>query len=572
MNANAENKNRYRLFESGQLCRGNLFRMRAALTVVSLVLTVAAANAQTFNTVFTFDDIPHGAQPTGSLAQGRDGNLYGTTYGGGGPNYNRLGLAFRLAPSGHLTILHDFGRSGSGLADGYSPQGGVTLGTDMNFYGTTQYFVGCAEDCGSFFKIDSSGTLTTLYDFAGGSLGEMPFGPPTQGTDGNFYGTASGIAFKITPSGSFTALNSLSNAVLTPLLLGTDGFFYGIFSGEKVTSAPAAFRMSPSGVATIFYTFGLESGQNTSGLGPMIQGNDGNFYGVIPTDNSATSIAYKLTPQGAFTALHNFAGPPSDGSGPYGALLQGSDGNFYGVTQYGGTSGTSGNFQSGYGVIYRLTPTGGYSVLYNFTASQGQDPAGIFQNWLMQHTNGLIYGMSLGSNGGSNFGSVYSLNVGLTPFVKLVTSQGKVGKIVELIGQGLSGTTSVFFNGTPATFTNTGDAELVTTVPEGATTGYVEVTTTGSGTLQSNRYFDVTPVITTFLPASGAAGTPVTITGNSLTQTTQVAFGSVPATSFTVVSDTEVIATVPTGALSGVIAITTAGGKTWSTTNFTVSP
>jgi IPT/TIG domain len=112
---------------------------------------------------------------------------------------------------------------------------------------------------------------------------------------------------------------------------------------------------------------------------------------------------------------------------------------------------------------------------------------------------------------------------------------------------------------------------LTVAVPNGATTGFVRVTTS-SGTLTSNKKFRVTPQVTSFSPTSGAMGTTVTITGVSLKQTTSVTFGGAKATMFTVNSDTQVTATVPTAAVSGVIAITTPGGIAKSAATFAVTP
>ena len=167
-------------------------------------------------------------------------------------------------------------------------------------------------------------------------------------------------------------------------------------------------------------------------------------------------------------------------------------------------------------------------------------------------------------------GVFYSLNIGATPFVSLITTSGKVGKTVEVLGQGFKGTTGVSFNGTAATFKVSSDTYLTATVPNGATTGSVTVTTPG-GPLTSNKQFRVTPQIISFTPTSGPVGTPVTITGVSLTQTSKVTFGGVKAISFTVNSDTQVTATVPTGAKTGKIAITTAGGVAVSSGVFTVT-
>lgn len=145
-----------------------------------------------------------------------------------------------------------------------------------------------------------------------------------------------------------------------------------------------------------------------------------------------------------------------------------------------------------------------------------------------------------------------------------------MGTAVKILGTNLTGATSVSFNGTKATFTVVSDAEITTTVPNGATTGSVTVTTPG-GKISTNKKFLVTPQITSFTPTSGTVGTSVTITGVSLTQTTSVAFGGVKATTFTVVNDTTVTAIVPSGAVSGKIGITTSGGKATSVTSFTVT-
>jgi hypothetical protein len=115
------------------------------------------------------------------------------------------------------------------------------------------------------------------------------------------------------------------------------------------------------------------------------------------------------------------------------------------------------------------------------------------------------------------------------------------------------------------------DTYLTINVPSGTTTGFVTVTEP-SGTLKSNKEFRVTPQIKTVTPTSGPVGTPVTITGVSLTQTTKVTFGGVKATSFKVDSDTQVTATVPAGVKKGQIAITTLGGTATSSGTFEVTP
>jgi hypothetical protein len=169
--------------------------------------------------------------------------------------------------------------------------------------------------------------------------------------------------------------------------------------------------------------------------------------------------------------------------------------------------------------------------------------------------------------GGSVF---YSLNVGFKPLIDLVTWTGKVGATVEILGQGFTGATGVSFNGTAAKFVNVSDTYMTATVPAGATTGTVTVTTFTSS-LKSNHSFLVTPQIKSFTPTSGIVGTSVTITGVSLTQATAVTIGGKAAT-FKVNNDTSVTAIVPAGARTGAaISITTSGGTT-SFGKFVVTP
>ena len=159
--------------------------------------------------------------------------------------------------------------------------------------------------------------------------------------------------------------------------------------------------------------------------------------------------------------------------------------------------------------------------------------------------------------------------MGLGPFVETLPTSGKVGAAVKILGNNLKGSTSVTFNGKAATF-KVSSTEITTTVPSGATTGKVKVTTP-KGMLTSNVKFRVTPTISSFSPASGPVGTSVVITGESFTGATSVTFGGVKATSFTVDSHTQITATVPTGAKTGKIGVATPGGTATSTGTFTVT-
>ena len=274
-----------------------------------------------------------------------------------------------------------------------------------------------------------------------------------------------------------------------------------------------------------------------------------------PGGGTASGTVFKITSKGKLTVLHSFSS--SDGANPFGGLVQAASGNLYGAAYVGGTL--------SYGVIYRISPNGQFSDLYNFDYLTGAYP----EVTLLQHTTGTLYGDTF--TGGLGAGSFYSLRAGLGAFVAPVPSSGKVGKAIGVLGQGFTGTTAVSFNGTAATFSVSSATFLTATVPDGATTGPLTVTTP-TGTLSSKQNFRVTPVIQSFTPTSGPVGTPVTITGASFTQTSKVTCGGVAATTFTVDSDTQVTAEVPTGAKTGKIGITTLGGTAASTGIFTVSP
>src|SRR5262249_13908547 len=184
------------------------------------------------------------------------------------------------------------------------------------------------------------------------------------------------------------------------------------------------------------------------------------------------------------------------------------------------------------------------------------------------HTNGKIYGLTF-SGGGHNDGVLYSMAAGLKQFVRPVAvNQGKENFNVGILGQNLSTATQVLFGTGAGTFTTTGNGFMMAKPTTGATTGVITVKEP-SGNLVSPQTFKIVPTITTFTPTSGPVGTSVVITGTGLQQATAVKFGTKAAT-FTVNSDTQITTTVPTGATTGKISVTTPGGMANSTSNFTV--
>jgi uncharacterized repeat protein (TIGR03803 family) len=550
------------------------------LACISIVFCVVAASAQTFKVLKSFNG-SDGVAPEAPLIQATDGNFYGTTaYGGdSGCRVNRTfsgcGTVFKITPGGTLTALHSFDG-----ADGASSSAGLVLAIDGNLYGTTTFGGGsdCEIGCGTVFKITLGGTLTTLHSFDGAD-GDQPNGALIQGVSGSFFGTTEaggaygfGTVFKVIPSGTLTTQHSFDGTDgVSPvgLLQAADGNFYGTTSGGGAEGDGTVFRVTPDGTLTTLHSF-----DGTDGAGPvgLLQATNGNFYGTTSTggpynencNNNGCGTVFEITPSGKLTTLHSFGTQANDGWEPNAGLVQANDGNFYGTTLHGGAYEGPDYAQ---GTAFKITPTGVLTTLASFCleCSAGTYP------WsaLMQATNGTLYGTTL--FGGFKFdGDVFSLS-GLAPFVAFLPAARRAGGLVEILGQGFTGTTAVSFNGTPASFIVESDTYLTATVPAGASTGVVTVTTP-SGTLTSNKTFRVVPQITSFSPTSGPVSTSVVITGESFIGVIDVHFGNVKVTSFTVDSDTQITATVPAGAETGKISVCTAGGSGDSATSFTVTP
>jgi uncharacterized repeat protein (TIGR03803 family) len=480
----------------------------AIVCFVCFAVPIAAA-AQTFTTLVQFDLNTDGAGPQyGALVQGRDGNLYGTT--SGGTTNSTAGTVFKMTPDGTLTTIYNF-CSQPNCADGHTPVAGLVLGTDGFFYGTTSsggdLNCGYPYGCGTVFKITPEGKLTTLYTFtASGGAGAGPLGGLVQGSNGSFYGTTGseggdGTVFKITPSGTLTTVHYFSPPDgLWPIAgpaLGIDGKFYGTTPGGGTSAncndgCGTVYKMTPAGKVTTLHSF--DSTDGTQPVGGVVQAADENVYGTTVLGGTSPVCAllypggcgtvFELTPAGKLTTLYNFCSLSNclDGVSPYGTLLQATDGNLYGTALAGGVL--------GYGTLFQITTNAAFNVLHNFDRINGGSPfAG-----LMQATNGILYGTTYygGTPSSCNYGcgSIYSLDLGLSPFVQALTYSGKVGKTIEFLGQGFTKATTVCFNGTPATPNVKSGTYLTAIVPSGATTGFVTITTS-IGTLQSNKRFRV---------------------------------------------------------------------------------
>lgn len=548
----------------------NAWKLAAAI-VTTLLLPLVASAQYTPVGLYQYPNTGNntsGITNNSFLAQGPDGELYDTDWDNG--TYGQ-GSLYTMSLSGDYNLLYSFCvEGGNCLMTGSNPQGGVTLGSDGNFYGTTTY--GGADGYGTVFKITPAGTLTTLFSFPStGADGSNPAFAVFQASNGDFYGVTpsggeygNGAFFSITSTGSFKLLASFpltsDGYNPNPPTQGTDGNFYGTTHNGGACCG-TVYKITAAGVITLLYTF---PGGQGSPVGQLAEGSDGNFWGVT---NGVPFIScgelFKVSPSGDFTVVHTFTGNSNgDGCSQVSGLIVGSDGNLYGVTNAGGTANA--------GTIYNVNPsTGDETVLYSFCSTSscpgGFAPAPV----LLQDTNGTFFGNTEGnSDGGSWF---FSFDTGLGPFIRTLTHSGDVGAIVTFFGQDFTGASEVEFGGAAAQFKVVSDTELEAEVPAAAATGPVSVVTQG-GKLTALSNFKVLPKIISFSPTSGPVGTPVTIMGSGFTQVRGVGFGdTVPATNLKVVSDTEVTADVPAGAKTGLVGIETKGGTGISTQTFTVT-
>ena len=263
-------------------------------------------------------------------------------------------------------------------------------------------------------------TLTNLHVFqwdnnTNPSDGAMPLAGVTQGTDGLLYGTTSsggsngaGTIFTVTTNGlNYTTLWQFGGVgdgrkPIAGLIQADDGNFYGTTSdGGAPDAHGTVYQITPAGTLTILHSF-ADSTDGDYPAGGVVQGRDGNFYGTTAIDGpKAGGTVYKLTASGGFTVLHAFDNSASsvDGTQPDAGLVVGHDGFLYGTTSRGGTDGA--------GTVFKLIPGGGYAVLHSFHG--GSNPNGGYpEAGLVQGQDGILYGTT--ENGGdANAGIVFRI-------------------------------------------------------------------------------------------------------------------------------------------------------------------
>jgi uncharacterized repeat protein (TIGR03803 family) len=408
-------------------------RWTAALLALCLWAPCACGDV-TFSPLVMFHGT-NGASPKGGLIQGEDGNFYGTTVEGGATN---AGTVFCLSADGRvLKTLYSF----TGAADGANPSAALAQGSDGNLYGTA--YNGGAGNSGTIFQITPAGDFTLLASLSGTNAAQ-PDAALIQASDGSWYGATDaggpytnvvrltqgnnvlyqaegyGSIFRLTTNGQLTTPLFFNNSDGTrpgALTQGPDGSFYGttLWGGPHTNISPyvgfgTIFRTSTNGFLTTLYSFtgGADGGWPYAGL---VLGRDGNFYGTAFSGGQqfyGYGAVFQVTPDGTFTKLYSFA--YTDGANPFAGLIQGSDGNLYGTTYAGGAHGL--------GTVFQMTTNGALTTLHSFAgAADGSYPLGS----LVQANDGNFYGTASAGGAYSN-GVIFRVSVPLPPVIRSVAA------------------------------------------------------------------------------------------------------------------------------------------------------
>jgi len=447
--------------------------------------------------------------------------------------------------------------------DGANPYAGLVQATNGDLYGTTYSGGVC---CGTVFKITPVGRLTTLSSFSG--TGNSPWAGLVQATNGDFYGTTyggTGTVFKITPSGTLTTLHSFAGyptdgaAPIAGLVQATNGDFYGttyiggtssFLCFANVSGCGTVFKITPGGTLTTLYSFCSQS-ECTDGGAPwagLVQAANGDLYGTTAGGGtSGNGTVFKITPSGTLTTLYSFCpqGVCTDGASPVAGLVQAANGDFYGTTFSGGANCVD---TSGCGTVFKITPSGTLTTLYSFCSqggyecTDGADPAA----GLVQATDGNFYGTTYHGGANDGFGTIFK-----------ITPSGTLTTLYSFCAQ--SGCPDGAY---PNGLVQATNGDFYGTAPNGGR-AY------GYGTVFSLSV-SLGPFVETQTTV-GKVGATVKILGSDLTGATSVSFNGTAAT-FTVVSPSLITTTVPAGATTGKVQVVTPSGTLSSYVPFRVLP
>ena len=326
-------------------------KILAALSLAGFVASASTSSAATFTTIYDFR-LKSGRPflPSGPLTLGADGDFYGVTEEGGAVNG---GTVFKLTPKGKVTLLHSF----TGNPDGNTPSGTVVFDPAGNLYGTTSS--GGSQGVGIVFKLAPDGTETVLHSFGGFNDAAVPFSGLIIDKSDNLYG--------VTPDGGSNDHGAL-------------------------------FKINPTGVETIVFSFDAMHGQRP--LGRLLLDTDGSLYGTTQMGGQFNEgTVFKLATDGEVRVLHNFASDGTDGEAPQSGLAFGPGGTLVGTTIYGGVGPSNGS-----GTVYSITGDGSEKILYDFQGNTGSHPS----CELAVNAQGFIYGTTY-SGGKANKGVVFQV-------------------------------------------------------------------------------------------------------------------------------------------------------------------
>jgi len=366
----------------------------AAMIVLALSPVFAEqayAQSYTLTLLYSFMNSPDGQWPVGIVLDSQ-GNIYGATQYGGLPTCGPVerprlscGTVFQLDTNGQETVLHAFTADNG---DGMNPLAGVIRDDQGNLYGTTSFggdpmcFPGGEYyGCGMVFKLDPSGRETVLHVFTGPSQGDgsAPGASLVGDGQGNLYGTTG---------------------------YGGDG---GCIPHNGEPGCGTGFKLDPTGHETVLYRFTEGDGEVPSGV---VLDEEGNLYGTAYYGGTyGYGTVFKLDASGKFTVLHSFQGIGNgavfgDGSNPSSGLARDAQGNLYGVTIDGGDNACF-DTTPGCGTVFKVSATGGETVLYRFTMT---GDAGYFPfSDLVLDTAGNLYGLTLFGGQYGN-GTAYKLD------------------------------------------------------------------------------------------------------------------------------------------------------------------
>lgn len=540
-------------------------RILMSTAILWLTLFAGVTFGQTYEVLHTFvgndntvgwNGNPDGANPAAALIQGPDGRFYGTTVNGSSEaaqNAEPAGTVFVMDASNAVIILHHFSPPNAAVPnpayEGQSPYAGLILASDGYFYGTTwypQYLHG--QSGGTVFRINATGGYEIASRFEG-SGGAGPFGGVIQGSDGKFYGTTtrggsgaggcciSGTVFMLAASLSlapnspladfshqliafpYSAYNSLKSGLIEDK--NEPGAFYGTTlygpdpAGGGGFGTIFKFKVTSPGGFTMLHGFDYTHG--SSPIAALIQATDGNFYGTTyfggtfgqgTCATNGCGTVFRMDPNGNVTVLHSFE--YADGRNPRGVLLQGSDGNFYGTTENGG--------EFDYGTVFKMDAAGNVTTLHTFKPNA---PIGGGHPWagLIQATDGKLYGTTY-FGGSENKGVVFRLDVGLPPRSADLAITKSASPDPVTAGSNLTYSIGVT-NGGPSTAT---DATVTDVLP--ATVTFVSATpsqgscsgtatsTCNLGTLANGGSASVTIVVKT--TQAGSLSNTASVTANEI--------------------------------------------------------